>query len=184
MSDELEVYGLVAEYEKADELIEAASRAREAGYRRIEAYAPFPVHGLAEAVGFRRTWLPLIVLVGGVIGGAGGFFLQYWISVIDYPLNIGGRPLNSWPSFIPVTFELAVLTAALFAVLGMFALNGLPRPYHPLFNVPQFSRATRDRFFLSIESQDAKFDAGATRKFLEESAPVAVHQVPKYDVST
>ncbi|MCI0555531.1 MAG: DUF3341 domain-containing protein, partial [Anaerolineae bacterium] len=129
------IYGLMAEFENLSDLVVAARRAREEGYRKMDAYTPFPVEGLAEALGFHRTRLPLLVLIGGLIGCAGGFLLQYYLSAIDYPLNIGGRPLNSWPSFIPVTFELTILVAALTAVLGMLALNGLPMPYHPVFNV-------------------------------------------------
>ena len=178
MSDAGDLYGLLAEFETPDALIRAAGRAREAGYRRLGAYTPFPVHGLPEAIGFRRTWLPLVVLVGGLLGAAGGFAMQYWISVIEYPLNVGGRPLNSWPSFIPVTFELTVLVASLFAVLGMLALNGLPTPHHPLFGVPQFSRATRDRFFLSIQRRDPGFDLTRTRQFLEDLKPLGVYEVP------
>jgi hypothetical protein len=171
------VYGLMAEFETPEDLLAAAERARDAGYQRMDAYTPFPVEGLAEAIGFRRTWLPLIVLVGGIIGCAGGYFLQYWISVIDYPLNIGGRPLHSWPAFVVVTFELTILVAALSAVLGMLALNGLPTPYHPVFNVPRFAFATRDRFFLCIEATDPKFHPDETRRFLERSQPRQISEV-------
>jgi len=171
------VYGLMAEFETPEDLLAAAERARDAGYQRMDAYTPFPVEGLAEAIGFRRTWLPLIVLVGGIIGCVGGYFLQYWISVIDYPLNIGGRPLHSWPAFVVVTFELTILVAALSAVLGMLALNGLPMPYHPVFNVPRFAFATRDRFFLCIEATDPKFHPDETRRFLERSQPRQISEV-------
>ena len=160
------IYGLMAEFEQPEELLEATQRAYTAGYRRMDAYSPFPVAGLADALGFHRTRLPLIVLIGGLIGCAGGYFLQYYAAVIDYPINIGGRPLNSWPLFVPVTFELTILIAALFAVLGMLALNSLPMPYHPVFNVPQFERATHDHFFLCIEARDPLFDAQHTRQFL------------------
>jgi Protein of unknown function (DUF3341) len=171
------LYGLMAEFGGPGDLLEAAQCAYEEGYRRMDAYSPFPVQGLAEAIGFHRTRLPLLVLVGGIIGGIGGYCLQYWISAVDYPLNIGGRPLNSWPAFIPVTFELIILVAALAAVLGMLALNGLPMPYHPVFNVPAFELATRNRFFLCIEAVDAKFDVRETRRFLESLKPSGVHEV-------
>jgi hypothetical protein len=171
------LYGLMAEFDGAEELLEAARHAYEEGYRRMDAYSPFPVHGLAEAIGFHRTRLPLLVLLAGIAGGIGGYALQYWVSAIDYPLNIGGRPLNSWPAFIPVTFELIILMAALAAVLGMLALNGLPMPYHPVFNVPAFELATRNRFFLCIEAVDAKFDVRETRRFLESLKPSGVHEV-------
>jgi hypothetical protein len=168
------IYGLLGEFEQPDDLLQAVRRARSAGYRRINAYTPFPIEGLAEELGFRRTYLPALVLLGGVIGCAGGFALQYWISVIDYPLNIGGRPLNSWPAFIPVTFETTILTAALFAVLGMLGLNGLPRPFNPLFNAPRFALATRNRFFLFIEAADRQFDREATTKFMHDLNPQGV----------
>jgi hypothetical protein len=184
MSDVDDLYGLVAEFETPDELVSAAARAREAGYRHLGAYTPFPVHGLPEAIGFRRTMLPLVVLIGGILGAVGGFTMQYWISVIEYPLNIGGRPLNSWPSFIPVTFELTVLVASLFAVLGMLALNGLPTPHHPLFGVPQFARATRDRFFLTVQRRDPRFEMKQTRQFLEDLKPLGVYEVPLRDAAT
>jgi hypothetical protein len=171
------LYGLMAEFDGPGDLLDGARRAHDEGYRRMDAYSPFPVHGLAEAIGFHRTRLPLLVLLGGIAGGIGGYSLQYWVHVIDYPLNIGGRPLHSWPAFIPVTFELIILVAALAAVLGMLALNGLPMPYHPVFNVPAFELASRNRFFLCIEAADAKFDADETRRFLESLKPHSVHEV-------
>ncbi len=177
MSKTVPIYGLLAEFERPEELLHAVRRARQAGYRKMDAYTPFPVEHLAEELGFHHTALPLIVLIGGLIGCCGGFFLQYWISVLDYPLNIGGRPLNSWPAFIPVTFELTILVAALFAVLGMLGLNGLPMPYHPLFNSPRFVLATRDRFFLCIEARDKQFNCEATAKFLSELNPKGVSEV-------
>ncbi len=161
------LYGLMAEFDNPEDLVGAARRAYQEGYRKMDAYAPYPVEGLADAIGFRRTRIPLIVLIGGILGCLSGFFLQYWISVISYPLNVGGRPYNSWPSFIPVTFELAVLFAALGAALGMLGLNRLPMLYHPVFNVPRFALATRDRFFLCIEAADPRFDGQRTRRFLE-----------------
>jgi hypothetical protein len=177
VEDRRVLYGVMAEFDAPDVLLNAAQRAYGAGYRRMDAYSPFPVDGLAEAVGFHRTKLPLIVLIGGILGGIGGFFLQYWISVIDYPLIVGGKPYNSWPAFIPVTFETAVLAAALSAVLGMLALNGLPMPYHPVFNVERFALASRDRFFLCIEAADPKFDAHATTEFLESLHAKGIHEV-------
>ncbi|HEV8129882.1 MAG TPA: DUF3341 domain-containing protein [Acidobacteriota bacterium] len=171
------LYGLMAEFERPEDLVAAASRARDAGYRRMDGYTPFPVEGLAAALGFRRTQVPLIALIGGIVGCLGGFFMQYYIAVIDYPLNIGGRPLNSWPSFIVITFEMTVLAAALSAVLGMLALNGLPMPHHPVFNVPRFALASKDRFFLVIEASDPKFDVEDTRRFLKSLQPREVADV-------
>jgi Alternative complex III, ActD subunit len=171
-------YGLMAEFEDAESLLRAAQRAYQAGYRRMDAYSPLPVEGLAEALGTRRTWVPLIVLLGGLAGCLGGFCLQYWISVMDYPINAGGRPLNSWPSFIPVTFELTILAAAFSAVIGLFALCRLPWPSHPVFNVPQFEQATQDSFFLCIEARDPRFAAEETREFLFGLGPREVHDVP------
>ncbi|HSQ19145.1 MAG TPA: DUF3341 domain-containing protein [Blastocatellia bacterium] len=167
MSQRPQLYGLIAEFEEPTRIVQAARRAYEEGYRRMDAYSPFPIEELTEAIGFRHTRLPLIVLIGGIIGCVGGFALCYWVSAIAYPLNIGGRPLNSWPAFIPVTFECTILLAALSAVFGMLALNGLPQPYHPVFNVPSFEQASRNRFFLCIESTDPKFREEETRKFLE-----------------
>jgi hypothetical protein len=167
----------MAEFDRADDLLTAARRAYESGYRCMDAYTPLPVHGLAEAIGFRRTRLPLVVLCGGITGCIGGFLLQYWVAVLAYPLNVGGRPLNSWPSFIPVTFEMTILGAALFAVLGMLAMNGLPMPYHPVFNVPRFELASRTHFFLCIEATDRQFDPAATRAFLEGLGSSGVYEV-------
>jgi ActD protein len=173
------IHGLMAEFATPEALVAAARRAYAEGYRRMDAYSPFPLEGLAEAIGFHRNLLPLIVLIGGILGAAGGFSLQFWVSVIDYPLNIGGRPLNSWPAFIPVTFEVAILVAGLSAVLGMLALNGLPMPYHPVFNVERFELASRNRFFLCIESTDAKFDRDGTRRFMEELKTQGVYDVER-----
>jgi hypothetical protein len=158
-------------------LCAGAERAHAAGYRRMDAYSPFPIDGLAEVIGFKRTQLPLIVLIGGLLGGIGGFYLQYWISAIDYPMIIGGKPYNSWPAFIPVTFETTILGAALAAVLGMLGLNGLPMPYHPVFNVERFALASRDRFFLCIEAADPKFELDTTVEFLRSLNPSSIHEV-------
>ncbi len=171
------IYGLMAEFDSPEMLRVGAERAHAAGYRRMDAYSPFPVEGLAEVIGFKRTQLPLIVLIGGLLGGIGGFYLQYWTSVIDYPLIVGGKPYNSWPAFIPVTFETTILGAALAAVLGMLGLNGLPMPYHPVFNVERFALASRDRFFLCIEAADPKFDVDKTVEFLRSLNPSSIHEV-------
>jgi hypothetical protein len=172
-------FGILVEFADADDLVAAARKVHAAGYREVEAYSPLPVEGLAEALGFRRTWMPLVVLVGGVIGCLGGWALQYYTTVVAYPLNVGGRPLNSWPSFIPVIFEMTVLVAALSAVLGMLAMNGLPRPHHPLFAIPRFDHATQDRFFLCILARDPMFHPQTTRQFLERLEPTEVFDVPQ-----
>jgi hypothetical protein len=167
----------MAEFDRDEALVAAVRRVRAEGYRRIEAYAPQPIEGLAEELGFHDTGLPLLVLIGGIVGCLGGFSLQYYLSAIYYPLNVGGRPLNSWPAFIPVTFEMTILVAALTAVLGMLALNGLPMPYHPVFNVPRFALASRNRFFLCIKATDPRFDSTATRRLLESCQPYGVYDV-------
>ena len=171
------IYGLMAEFDNATALVEAAERTHAAGYKRVDAYSPFPIEELHHALGAPPSRLPLIVLLGGVAGCIGGYSLEYWASAIAYPINIGGRPLNSWPAFIPVTFETTILVAALSAVLGMLALNGLPMPYHPVFNVDRFALASRSRFFLCIEAADRKFDADGTRQFLESLGPREVSTV-------
>jgi hypothetical protein len=162
-----QLFGVMGEFSTPEDLLAATKKARAAGYKHVEAYTPFPVEGLSEAVGFKWTAVPLLTLMGGVGGGLTGFGLQYWVAAITYPINIGGRPLNSWPAFIPVTFELTVLGASIFAVFGMLALNKLPQPYHPVFNVERFSQASTDKFFLCIEARDPKFDLVETSKFLQ-----------------
>ncbi len=170
-------FAVLAAFDAPDTLIEAAESAYNHGYRRIEAYAPYPVEGLAEAVGHHHSKLPWIVLAGGLFGAIAGFFLQYWVSVIEYPMNIGGRPFNSWPAFIPITFETTVLCAAFAAVFGMLALNGLPRPHHPFFAVDGFERATRDGYFLGIAADDPLFDAAEVRAFFKSMRATEVHDV-------
>ncbi|MGH9669511.1 MAG: DUF3341 domain-containing protein [Terriglobales bacterium] len=172
------IHGLMAQFDSPTDLVLAARRAHAEGYRRMDAYTPFPIEELSEAIGFHHTRLPLVVLIGGILGCLGGYGLQYWVSVIEYPLNVGGRPYHSWPSFIPVTFETTVLLAALSAVLGMLALNGLPMPYHPVFNVKSFALASKDKFFLCIEAEDPKYDRAATQKFLESLKPREIAEVP------
>src|SRR3984893_13341186 len=160
------LYGVMAQFDNPSALVAAARETYAAGYRRINGYSPFPIEELSEAIGFRRTILPVIVLLGGILGGLGGFFMQYWMEVIDYPLNVGGKPFNSWPAFIPITFESTVLLAAFSAVFGMLALNKLPQPYHPVFNAPNFALATRDSFFQEIEASDRKFEHDQVMSFM------------------
>ena len=171
------LHGLTAEFDSPGGLVEAATQARLAGYRKMDAYSPIPIEELNEALALRRTRLPLLVLVGGILGCAGGFGLASWVSAIAYPMDVGGRPLISWPQFIPVTFETTVLGAALTAFFGMWALNKLPQPYHPVFNVEAFARASTDRFFLVIEATDPRFERDATWRFLENLHPVGVSEV-------
>lgn len=178
MSIEPPIHGLVAEFESTAALVEATRAAHNEGYRRIEAYSPFPIEEIAEILDFRKTRVPLVVLIGGIIGCIAGFYMQYYACVISYPLNVGGRPFNSWPAFIPITFELTILCASLAAVFGMLAMNGLPMPYHPLFNVPEFARASQDRFFLSVQARDPKFDLVRTGEFLASLNPMEVKIVP------
>lgn len=172
------IYGVIAEFHDAQELLDAATRTREAGFTSFDAFSPFPIHGLSEAIGFKHTKLSAVVLVMGILGGLGGFFMCWFANVIHYPLNIGGKPLNSWPAWIPITFECAVLMAAFGAVFGMLALNGLPMPYHPVFNVQRFEQASRDRFFLVIQARDPKFELNEVRDFLDALNPREVTDVP------
>ncbi len=171
------LHGIIAEFETAQELVEATKKAYEAGYRKMDAYSPYPIEEVAHALGLHRNEVPAIVFVGGLLGCLLGFGMCYYFQVIDYPIVAGGKPLNSWPMYIPITFEMTVLFAALSAVFGMLALNGFPSPYHPVFNHPRFERASQDRFFLCIESSDPKFDREATRAFLASLKPVEVAEV-------
>ena len=172
------VFGLMAEFGKADEVLAATRRAREAGYSRMDAYTPYPVEGLATELGLKHTGIPFVVLMAGLVGASVGFYMQYYTMAVDYPFNVGGRPHNSWPVFIPITFEVMVLVAGLAALLGMLLLNGLPRPYHPVFNVARFTEASQYRFFLCIEATDPKFDPIQTKEFLAGLAPCGVMEVP------
>src|SRR5258705_6249538 len=171
------LYGLMAEFDNPTDIVEAANRARIAGYTVMDAYTPFPIEELNDALGLKKNPLPVIVLLGGIFGGLGGYMLQYWTQVMAWPMNIGGRPFHSWPHFIPVTFECTVLCASLAAFVGMLALNGLPKPYHPVFNVPAFDRASRDPVFLCIECTDPKVDRHATESFLKGLRPLGVSEV-------
>ena len=171
-------YGLMAEFDSAQELVAAAHKTHEAGYQKLDAYSPFPIEGLAEAIGFHKNRVALVVLIGGIIGGLTAYALQYWVAQITYPVNVGGRPYHSWPSFIIVTFELTILFAGVSSAVGMIALNGLPMPYHPVFNVPEFAKASENKFFLVVFSSDPKYDAARTRSFLAGLAPRMIAEVP------
>ena len=177
-TDREPLFGLIAEFGGPRRLLRAVEKSREAGYHRIEAYTPYPVEEVSEAI-HEKNRLPLIVLIGGCVGGLAGFFMQYYASVISYPLVVAGKPLNSWPAFIVVTFEMTILFAALSAVLGMFALNRLPQPYHPVFHVERFGLATSDRFFLLVASTDPLFEQDETTRFLESLDPASVSEVPR-----
>jgi hypothetical protein len=170
-------YGLMAEFDSAQSLLDAAKKVGDAGYTKTDAYSPFPIHGLAEALGFKERLVAPTVLMGGITGALAGYGLCYWTSVIAWPMNIGGRPFHSWVSFIPPTFEVTILFSAFAAVFGMLAMNGLPQPYHPVFNVERFSYASQDAFFLAIEAADPKFDPTATRQFLSSLHAREVVQV-------
>ncbi len=172
------IYGLLAEFTTTDALVEASQRAYAQGFRCMDAYTPFPVEGLAESIGFTKNRMPMIVLIGGLIGAATAYTMMWFSATIHYPLNVGGRPLHSAPSFVPITFELTVLFASFAAVLGMLGLNGLPMPHHPLFNVPRFMMASRNRFFLCIQAEDPQFDMVTTKLFLEGLGPKSVIEVP------
>ena len=172
------IYGLMAEFANPTDLVLAARRAHEAGYRRMDGYSPFPVEELSDAIGFHKDNVSLVVLIGGLVGGSIGYLMQWSISAISYPINVGGKPYHSWPAFIVVTFEMTVLFAGVAAVLGMLALNGLPMPYHPVFHSSRFAFATRDRFFLCIEARDPLFDRVQTMNFLRSLSPYDVTEIP------
>jgi hypothetical protein len=176
-SIEKRLYGLMAEFAEHDQLLEAARKCYAAGFRRMDAFSPFPVDELADSIGHDFTLVPLWTLVGGMAGGLGGYFMQWYAMARLYPLNVGGRPYNSWPNFIPITFELTVLVASISAFVSMLILNRLPQPHHPVFNVPEFRRASIDRFFLCIEVDDPKFERQATAGFLESLRPLHVMEV-------
>ncbi|MCL4836570.1 MAG: DUF3341 domain-containing protein [Thermoanaerobaculia bacterium] len=172
-----ELHGLLAEFDSASQLVAAAHRTHAAGFRKVDAYSPFPIEELAEALGHHHSPVPLLVLGGGLAGAAAGIGLQYFVSVVAYPLNIGGKPLWSWPAFIPVAFETTILFAAFAAVFGMLIVNRLPQPHHPVFNAPRFALASRDRYFLCIEAEDPHFDRERTRQFLLSLSPTEVTEV-------
>jgi hypothetical protein len=171
------IYGVIAEFESPTELVSAARAAREKGYRKLDAYSPFPIEELNDALDLHHNKLPLIVLAGGIVGGILGYLLQYYVTVIYFPINVAGRPLHSWPSYIVITFEMTILFAAISAVLGLLALCGLPMPYHPVFNVPRFALASRNRFFLCIQARDPLFDREQTSAFLLALEPREVSEV-------
>lgn len=173
-----ELFGVMAEFRTPQDLLHGIEKARSSGYTRMDAYTPYPIEKVIDALGFHHTKVPLVTLIGAMAGMSGVFGLAYWVSVIEYPLNIGGRPFFSWPAFVPVTFEGAVLIGGLSAAIGMIVLNGLPSPYHPVFNVPRFKAASRDGYFLCVEATDPRFDADAVRQVLESAHPVEVNDVP------
>jgi hypothetical protein len=171
MKAAVKLYGVMARFSSPEALLNATRQAREAGYRRMDAYAPYPIEGLAAELGMRRSRIPSVILIGGLVGAAAGFYMQYYSAVIDYPFNVGGRPLNSWPAFIPITFEMLILVASLSAFISMLFLNRLPSPNHPLFNVPAFTDASQDGFFLCLEAADPQFDVQTTCDFLRSLEP-------------
>ncbi|TMH06795.1 MAG: DUF3341 domain-containing protein [Betaproteobacteria bacterium] len=179
MKNASNLYGVMAEFATPQALLDAVARCRSASFAKLEAFAPFSIDGLPEALGFTRNRVPLVTLIGGLLGGIGGYFMQWYSAVVDYPINAGGRPLHAWPAFIPATFELAVLGAALAAFFGFLALNGLPRLRHPVFDAPDFDLASRSRFFLCVRAYGTAFDADAAERFLRELAPVRVMRVDR-----
>lgn len=178
-NNETKVYGMLAEYDNADALIAGIKKAKEAGYTKLDGYSPYAVSGIADALGFIKSEMATVMLCGGICGAICGFLMQYYTNAVDYPFNIGGKPYNSWPMFIPVTYEPGILTTCLAGVFGLLALCGLPKLYNPLFNVPAFERSTIDRFFLFVQANDEKFDLQATREFLLTLNPLSVAEVPE-----
>lgn len=174
-----DIYGVMAEFDNPTSLVNATRAVREQGYRKLDAYTPYPIEELNDVLHLHRNKLPLIVLIGGLLGGLTGYLMQYFITVIYFPINVGGRPLHSWPSYIIITFELTILFGAIASVLGLLGLCGLPMPYHPVFNVPRFSAATRDRFFLCIEAEDPLFDVEKTSGFLSNLEAKEVSEVAR-----
>ncbi len=172
------LYGLVAEFLEAEPLLAATRAARKAGYKHMDAYTPYAVEGLGEALGMRFTGVPFCTLLGGIIGGVTGYGMQFYSATVDYPLNVGGRPLHSWPAFVPITFEMTILAAALCGVLSMLIFNGLPRPHHPIFETPFFRERNASRFYLCLEARDRRFDFEKTRTFLANQAPEHIWEVP------
>ena len=172
-------YGFIAQFPDAEQLVDAVRAARREGYERMDAYTPYAIDGLADELRNRDDRVPWIVFICGVTGASLGFLLQYYVTCVDFPMNIGGRPNFSWPSYIPITFECGVLLASFGALIGMLMLNGLPRPHHPLFNVPAFDEVTNDKFFLCIEAEDAKFSKQDTRQFLQNLGSELVEEVPE-----
>ena len=173
------IHGVMAEFETADQLVHATEQAAARGYRDMDGYSPYPIGEVADALGFPRSEIGAIMFMGGLVGATFGFLMQYYLNGIEYPLNVTGKPYFSWPQFAPITWELLVLTASLTGVIGLFALCGLPQPYHPVFNVPEFARASRDRFFLCIEATDPQFEAGPVRDFLATLNPLSISEVPE-----
>jgi len=176
-ADPVGPYAIVAEFDSAEALLVAAEETRLAGYKDTDAYTPFPVHGLSDAIGFHDVRVPWFVIMGGLIGGTTGYTLQWYTGVIDYTMNVGGKPLNSLPAMFPVTFESTILFSAFTAALSMLFMNRLPKPYHPIFNTPGFERATQDRFFLAIESTDPLYETDKVRNFLQNLHPLSVNEV-------
>ena len=173
------VYGVMAEFDTADKLVEATQKATDAGYTLMDGYSPYPVGGVADAMKYEKSEMAPLMFIGGLLGATAGFIMQYWTNGVGYPINVGGRPFMSWPSFIPITFELMVLTTALSGVFGLFISCGLPQPYHPVFHVPQFVRASCDRFFLCIEARDPKFEMNAVKDFMNGLQALSVAEVPE-----